>query len=264
MSCGVNDELFPTPSHRKGWPRRLQRKGSRRLNVAKMVFCVAHLSHANVTSIAMTVQVILIRHGETAWSKSGQHTSSTDIPLTEHGEREAEELGARLRTLAIDYVWTSPRQRARRTCELAGLSPQAIVDDELAEWRYGDYEGLRTVDVIAARPGWNLFVDGCPHGETPAEISARADRVIARLRALEGSVAVFSHGHFGRALAARWIGLPVAEAEHFLLSTASLSVLGDAPATTPTPAILRWNSCPRDDACIAAGKPTISAPPRSH
>lgn len=194
----------------------------------------------------MPAQVILVRHGETAWSRSGQHTSRTDLSLTENGEREAGELGARLRTLAIDQVWTSPRDRARRTCELAGLAHRAIVDEDLAEWNYGDYEGLRTVDILAMRSGWNLFVDGCPRGETPEEISARADRVIARIRAQEGSIAAFSHGHFGRVLATRWIGLPVAEAEHLLLSTASLSVLGYAPSAAHSPAIVLWNACRRD------------------
>ena len=168
----------------------------------------------------------LIRHGETAWSLSGQHTGRTDIPLTEHGEQDARKLAERLRTVKFSRVFTSPLQRARRTCELAGLGEVAEIEPDLVEWNYGDYEGQFSLDTRKKRPDWNLFRDGGPRGESPAQVSKRADRLIARVRALEGNIASFSHGQFGRALAARWIGLPVRQAQHFLLNTASLSVLG--------------------------------------
>ena len=171
-------------------------------------------------------QVYLVRHGETAWTLSGQHTGRTDIPLTERGERDARELGARLRGLTFAKVLTSPLQRARRTGELAGFGEAAEVDPDLMEWDYGDYEGRRTSDIRAERPGWRLFEDGCPGGETLAELSTRADRVIARIRALESDVLVFAHGHLLRTLIARWIALPALEACRLSLDAASLSVLG--------------------------------------
>jgi broad specificity phosphatase PhoE len=194
----------------------------------------------------MRSRLYLFRHGETAWSLSGQHTSWTDIPLTEQGEQNARELGARIRSVKFDRVLTSPRQRARRTCELAGLGAAAEVEPDLAEWNYGDYEGQRSVEIRKARPDWNLFRDGCPNGESPAQISERADRLIARLRIREGNVAAFSHGHFGRVLAVRWIGLPVNEAEHFLLNTASLNILGYEHNVRENPAIVLWNSSAND------------------
>jgi probable phosphoglycerate mutase len=187
----------------------------------------------------MVRQVYFFRHGETAWSLSGQHTSRTDIPLTEQGEQNARELGQRIQSVRFDRVLTSPRERARRTCELAGLGAAAEVEPDLAEWDYGDYEGRRSVEIRRGRPDWNLFRDGCPHGESPGDISERADRLIARIRSYEGNVAAFSHGHFGRVLAVRWIGLPVIEAEHFLLSTASISILG---FDNNSSAIVRWNA----------------------
>jgi probable phosphoglycerate mutase len=171
-------------------------------------------------------KVYLARHGETAWSLSGQHTGRTDIPLTERGERNARSLGARLADLNFAHVFTSPLQRARRTCELAGFGARAEVDPDLAEWDYGAYDGRRTADVRKERPDWFLFRDGCPGGETPEAVAARADRVVARLRALDGDVLLFSHGHFLRVLAARWLGLPGPDGRLFLLSTASLSILG--------------------------------------
>lgn len=188
------------------------------------------------------VTLFLVRHGETEWSLSGRHTGRTDIPLTEQGEQDARKLGDRLRTTTFLRVFTSPRQRARRTCELAGLTPVADVEPDLAEWDYGDYEGRRSVDIRTARPDWNLFREGCPHGETPAQISERADRLIARLRLLDGNIALFSHGHFGCVLAVRWIGLPVIEGQHFSLDTASLSRLGYEPDRQQVPVIRRWNS----------------------
>jgi len=184
----------------------------------------------------------LIRHGETEWSLSGRHTSRTDIPLTEQGEQDARTLGERLRATTFLRAFTSPMQRARRTCALTGLTPVAEVEPDLAEWNYGDYEGLRSQEIRQARPDWNLFRDGCPHGETPAQVSDRADRIISRLRALPGNIALFSHGHFGCVLAVRWIGLPVIEGQHFRLGTASLSIFGDEPDRSQVPVIERWNS----------------------
>jgi probable phosphoglycerate mutase len=189
----------------------------------------------------MPKQLYLIRHGETAWSLSGQHTSRTDLPLTTQGEQNAHRLGTRLTGTVFSRVLTSPRQRARQTCELAGFGPVAEVEPDLAEWDYGDYEGLRTTEILPKRPDWNIFRDGCPHGESSAQISDRADRLITRLRALDGNLAAFSHGHFGRVLAARWIGLPVAEARRFLLGTASLSILGFEHDDPAVPVIVRWN-----------------------
>ena len=183
----------------------------------------------------------LMRHGETAWSLSGQHTGRTDIPLIEQGEQDARKLAERLRAVKFSRVFTSPLQRARRTCELAGLGDFAEIEPDLAEWDYGEYEGLRPVDIRKGRPDWNVFRDGSPGGESPAQVSERADRVIARLRTLEGDIAIFSHGHFGRALAARWIGLEIWQAQNLLLSTASISILGYEHNFAEVPAIVLWN-----------------------
>ena len=168
----------------------------------------------------------LARHGETAWSLSGQHTGLTDLPLTERGERNARQLGERLRGLIFAKVLTSPLQRAARTCELAGFGAVAEVDRDLLEWNYGDYEGRTSADIHRERPDWQLFRDGCPGGESPSQVGARADRVIARLRAIRRDVLIFSSGHLLRVLAARWLGLEAAGGQHFLLGTASLSALG--------------------------------------
>jgi broad specificity phosphatase PhoE len=184
--------------------------------------------------------VYLARHGETAWSVSGQHTGRTDIPLTARGERNAEGLGQRLSGIPFAKVLTSPLSRARRTCELAGFGAGAEADPDLQEWDYGRYEGRRTVDIRKERPGWYLFSDGCPGGESVEAIGARADRVVARLRSVEGNALVFSHGHILRVLAARWLGLPAGEARLFLLSTAALSILGYEHALNE-PAIRLWN-----------------------
>jgi probable phosphoglycerate mutase len=170
--------------------------------------------------------VYLARHGETAWSLSGQHTGLTDLPLTERGERNARSLGKRLSGLTFSAIFTSPLQRARRTCELAGFASKAEVDPRLLEWNYGQYEGRRSVDIHRERPDWQLFRDGCPGGESPAEVGARADSVVGRLRAVQGNALLFSSGHFLRVLAARWIALEPAAGRYFLLSTASLSALG--------------------------------------
>src|SRR5215470_7657436 len=168
--------------------------------------------------------VYLARHGETAWTLSGQYTGLTDLPLTERGERNARRLSERLCGLNFVKVFTSPLQRARRTCELAGFGAVAEIDRDLVEWNYGDYEGCRSADVHREFPDWELFRDGCPHGESPAEAAARADRVVKRLRAIEGNLLLFSSAHFLRVFATRWIGLEVTvNAKRFMLSTASLS-----------------------------------------
>jgi probable phosphoglycerate mutase len=185
--------------------------------------------------------VYLARHGETAWSLTGQHTGLTDLPLTERGERNARQLGERLRGLTFARVYTSPLQRAARTCELAGFGAMADVDRDLVEWDYGHYEGRRTAEIRAERPDWQLFRDGCPGGESPAQVSARADRVVSRLRAVQGDVLLFSSGHFIRALATRWIELEVtANARRFMLSTASLSAVGYENELS-RPVIRLWN-----------------------
>jgi len=168
----------------------------------------------------------LARHGETAWSLTGQHTGFTDIPLTERGERNARRLGERLAALTFAQVFTSPLRRAFRTCELAGFAAVATVDPDLVEWNYGKYEGRRSAEIRAERPDWQLFRDGCPGGETPDDVAVRADRVVSRVRAVQGDVLLFSSGHFLRVLAARWLGLEPGAGRFFLLSTASLSALG--------------------------------------
>jgi len=185
--------------------------------------------------------VYLARHGETAWTISGQYTGLTDLPLTENGERIARRLEERLRGLIFAKVFTSPLQRARRTCELAGFGAVAEIDGDLVEWNYGDYEGRRSADVHRERPDWELFRDGCPGGESPADAAARADRLVSRVRAVPGNVLLFSSGHFIRVLATRWIGLEVTvNAKRFMLSTASLSVLGYEKELS-RPVIQLWN-----------------------
>ena len=185
--------------------------------------------------------VYLARHGETAWTLSGQHTGLTDLPLTPNGERNARRLGDRLKGRQFAKVFTSPLQRAARTCELAGFGDVAEKDPALVEWNYGEYEGLRTADILARRPDWDLFRDGCPGGESPGQIAERADRVIQRLRTVRADVLVFSSGHFLRVLAARWLGLgPDSAGRHFLLSTASLSALGYEHKLSQ-PVIRLWN-----------------------
>jgi broad specificity phosphatase PhoE len=170
--------------------------------------------------------IYLARHGETTWSLSGQHTGLTDLPLTERGERNARRLGERLNGLTFAKVFTSRLQRAARTCELAGFGNVAEVEPDLHEWDYGQYEGRRTVEIHAERPDWQLFRDGCPGGESPGQVGARADRVVSRVRAVQGDVLLFSSGHFLRVFAARWLGLEPSAGRYFLLSTASLSALG--------------------------------------
>jgi broad specificity phosphatase PhoE len=184
--------------------------------------------------------VYLARHGETAWSRSGQHTSRTDLPLTETGEADARALGARLNGLSFAKVFSSPLQRAVRTCELAGFGDWAELDPDLVEWDYGQYEGRRTVEILQERPGWYLFRDGCPAGEAPDQVGARADRVVDRIRAVHGNVLVFSSAHILRVLAARWLGLEVEGGRYFWLGTTSLSVLG-YEHNLGEPIIRLWN-----------------------
>ena len=187
-------------------------------------------------------RIYFIRHGETAWSLSGQHTGRTDLPLTEQGEQDARKLAGRFRAVGFSFVLTSPLQRARRTCELAGLIDGAEVSPDLTEWDYGDYEGKRPSEIHQERPDWTIFRDGCPRGESPAQVCERTDRLIARLGTLKGNIALFSHGHIGRVLAARWIGLPIGQSQHFLLGTASLSILGFEHDRAGMPAIVLWNA----------------------
>jgi broad specificity phosphatase PhoE len=170
--------------------------------------------------------VYLARHGETAWTLTGQHTGLTDLPLTERGERNARRLDERLRGVTFAKVFTSPLQRAMRTCELAGFGSVAEIDRDLLEWNYGKYEGRLTTDIHRERPDWQLFRDGCPGGESPNEVGTRADRVVKRSRAVGGDVLLFSSGHFLRVFAARWLGLDAAFGRYFVLSTASVSALG--------------------------------------
>jgi probable phosphoglycerate mutase len=185
--------------------------------------------------------VYVARHGETAWSLSGQHTGLTDLPLTSNGERNARRLGERLKGMTFAKVITSPLQRAFRTSELAGFGAVTEVDPDLVEWDYGQYEGLRSDQILAERPDWQLFRDGAPGGESPAQIVDRADRVVRRVHAVSGNVLLFSSGHFIRVFAARWLGLdPLSAGKYFLLSTASLSALG-YEHNLSQPVIRLWN-----------------------
>ena len=184
--------------------------------------------------------IYLARHGETAWSLTGQHTVLTDLPLTESGEQNARALGERLVGLNFGKVFASPLQRAARTCELAGFGAVAEVDRDLLEWNYGQYEGRRTAEIHAERPEWQLFRDGCPGGESPDQVGARADCVLSRVRAVRADVLLFSSGHFLRVLAARWLGLEPSAGRYLLLSTASLSALGYEHSLWQ-PVIRLWN-----------------------
>lgn len=184
--------------------------------------------------------VYLARHGETAWSLSGQHTGRTDLPLTGRGEDQARALGERLRGSVFAKVLTSPSQRAVRTCALAGFGAAADTDPDLAEWDYGAYEGRRTAEILTERPDWQLFRDGAPGGEMAEQVAARADGAIARIRAVHGNVLVVSSAHISRVLAARWLGLPPSGGRYFFLGTASLSLLGYEHDMTE-PIIRLWN-----------------------
>jgi len=187
----------------------------------------------------------LARHGETAWTISRQHTGRTDLPLTVQGEAEARRLGARLDGLHFAAVLTSPLQRARRTCELAGFSTAAIIEPDLMEWNYGAYEGRTSAEIHAERPDWDLFRDGCPEGEMPDQIGARADRAIRRVRGIAGDTLLFSSGHFLRVFAARWLGLDPGAGRLFVLGTASLSVMGYEHDRSE-PVIRLWDEMPHE------------------
>jgi probable phosphoglycerate mutase len=187
--------------------------------------------------------VYLVRHGETPWTITGQHTGLTDLPLTRRGEDEARAIGGRLIGLRFVTVLTSPLQRVARTCELAGFGEVAEVDRDLVEWNYGEYEGRRRADIVAERPGWDLFQDGCPGGESPDDVGRRADRVVARLRAAAGDSLIFSSGHFLRVLAARWLGLEPGAGRYWLLEPASLSAAGYEHSSAE-PVIRFWNETP--------------------
>src|SRR5260370_6361720 len=184
--------------------------------------------------------VYLARHGETAWSLTGQHTGLTDLPLTERAKRNARRLCERLAGLAFAKVLTSALQRAVRTWERAGFGAAAEVDRDLVEWNYGKYEGLRTTEIHAKRPDWQLFRDGCPDGELPDQVGVRADRVVSCVRAIKGDVLIFSSGHFLRVLASRWLGLEPAAGRFFILNTASVSVVGYENSLSQ-PVIRLWN-----------------------
>jgi len=190
------------------------------------------------------LRLYLIRHGETEWALSGRHTGRTDVPLTPNGEDEARELGKHLRDIQFAQVLTSPLQRAQQTCALVGLNQAPEIEPDLIEWEYGDYEGKRSVDIRQERPDWTIFRDGCPHGEMPDQISARADRLFARLSKLDGNIALFSHGQIGGVLAARWIKLAVIEAQHFPLGTASVSIFSFDSHHPTVPVIALWNATP--------------------
>lgn len=185
-------------------------------------------------------QIHLVRHGETAWSLSGQHTGRTDMPLTPAGEAAARGVAARLKGLSFSAVWSSPSQRAYNTSVLAGFGAQSVRNDDLQEWDYGAYEGRTTKDILAERPGWNVFRDGCPQGETAADVGARADRIVRQLREAGGSILIFSSAHFLRVLAARWLGLPPEGGALFVLDTASISVLGYEHDLSE-PVVRKWN-----------------------
>ncbi|WP_288193376.1 histidine phosphatase family protein [uncultured Phyllobacterium sp.] len=185
-------------------------------------------------------EIYLVRHGQTEWSLSGQHTGRTDMPLTAAGEAAARTLAGRLQGLAFSAVWSSPSQRASKTCALAGFGDARIIKDDLAEWDYGTYEGTTTKAILAERPGWQLFRDGCPGGESAADVGARADRIIHAIRAANDRILIFSSSHFLRVLTARWLGLPPEGGALFVLDTTSISVLGYEHDLTE-PVVRMWN-----------------------
>ena len=192
----------------------------------------------------MLPQIFLARHGQTDWSLTGRHTGRTDALLTTDGENEARRVGQRLSGLAFEHVFSSPRGRATRTCAIAGVSDRPQIDEDLREWDYGDYEGLRSAEILARHPEWNVFLHGCPGGESPEDVCERADRAVRKLQTLSGSIVVFSHGHFLRVLAVRWINLPVSAAQRFYLNTGSVSLLGFEHERREEPVIRLWNERP--------------------
>jgi broad specificity phosphatase PhoE len=210
------------------------------------------------------LRICLVRHGETEWSLAGRHTGRTDIPLTADGRAMSRAAGAGLQSFTFARVLVSPRLRARQTCELAGFSAQAEIDPDLAEWDYGEFEGLRSIDILKDHRHWSFWRDGCPGGEVPAQVGARADRVIAKLQSVDGDVLVFSHGHFGRVLAARWLGEPVHQGWLFALDAASIGILGHETGHPAGPVISLWNAAgqvlQRDARCInaSAAQPDVA------
>ena len=207
--------------------------------------------------MSLTPHLFLIRHGETEWSLTGQHTGRTDIALTEQGKMQADELGQRLRGIDFDEVLTSPLIRARETCERAVPDSRCESEPDLAEWDYGDYEGKTSAEICVQRPDWEVFRDGCPNGESPAHISARIDRLIARLRHKQGNIALFSHGHVGAALAARWIDLPLFEARHLALDVASVSILAFDSRHAEVAVIALWNGVSLQRFTASSGIPKV-------
>lgn len=198
------------------------------------------------------MNVFAIRHGETVWSLSGQHTGTTDIPLTDNGRRLAQRLRHVLAKNAFERVLCSPMQRAQETCALAGFGDKAVIDSDLVEWNYGEFEGLTPKQIHEVSPGWLIFRDGCPGGEAPEQVAARVDRVIARSRASDGDLVLFAHGHVLRVLVARWIGLPASCGQHFLLSTGTLCVLG---YYRDVPAVRHWNAPLIEESAAFFGAP---------
>ena len=192
--------------------------------------------------IANPIRIYLIRHGETEWSLGHLHTGRTDIPLTENGRVEASELGKKLKAIEFNAVFTSPLSRARQTCALAGLGINAKVDERLREWDYGDYEGIRSAEIHITRPLWSIFNDGCPNGETPLAVAIRAELLISDLLQIGGNIALFTHGHIGASFAMRWLSLPLTHAQHFPLSTASISILNFDSRQPNVPICSVWNS----------------------
>jgi probable phosphoglycerate mutase len=240
MVCGSNSVPLAFERHLQTSNVLLDRKRAVKSDVTKVCETERRKVSLNEAMSNELPVIYLARHGETAWSLTGQHTGLTDLPLTERGERNARALRERLSGLHFAKVLTSPLQRASRTCELAGFGTVAEVDRDLVEWNYGQYEGLRTAEIYAERPGWDLFRDGCPGGESPDQVGARANNVLSRVRAVGADVLLFSSGHFLRVLAARWLGLEPAGGRYLLLSTASLSAL--AYEHNPCqPMILLWN-----------------------
>jgi broad specificity phosphatase PhoE len=186
-------------------------------------------------------KLYLARHGDTAWTESHQHTGRTDLPLNEHGERHGRLLGPRLQAHAFERVFTSPLQRAAKTCELAGFAARAQIDDDLLEWDYGKFEGKLTIDIVRERPGWDLFRDGSPDGESPVDVARRADRFIAKVRDGAGDVLAFSSGHIIRMIAARWLGLEPIGGKYFFCGPASVGVLSYEHNSLDQPIIQTWN-----------------------
>ena len=197
-------------------------------------------------------KLYLARHGDTAWTDSHQHTGRTDLPLNERGEEHARQLGERLRGVSFARVFTSPLQRAAKTCELAGFGAGAEIDRDLIEWDYGRFEGKLTSDVLKEQPGWELYRDGCPEGESPTDVAMRADRFIARVHGSAGNVLAFSSGHIIRMIAARWLGLPPAAGRFFFCDPATVGVLGFEHDSRDQPIIRLWNLAVSSDNCFSS------------